>query len=189
MKQIGVLLAASVLIGVSCPAGTVQIQTPWGELPVVGFEQHPGSIGRLDIRDGVGEIHASDTLFIAHGWGKFPLACSGDLQSAAEFAADHLTFRLTVNGRESAPTLLNLYSVPDEEPPVGAGFISHWVFEFSPGYFEPGIHILEGHWLLTVPCSNQCVDCTDPEIQDRIDEDRQLIEWGGSKILTLTVLP
>lgn len=148
---------------------------------------------RLNVKEDLVEISASEAAFVGHGYGGIlfePTVGMSDAELAALLGC--CRFELSVDG--AAIEADKLYAGNDG---TSLWYVSE-TFYFDPGSLSPGIHILEGRWILDgIPCAFTIIGCdgsaltaVDPlfTLEEAVYRDG-LVYRVVSHVMTLVVLP
>lgn len=99
-------------------------------------------------------IYHDEASWVRHGFRGIRFDALGSLNEAmlCFFACRNVRFELAIDGAAVAPSHLEVFPLLDPEDEVLAECPAYWTFvwiyEFPAGSFNPGTHILSGHWLV-----------------------------------------
>jgi hypothetical protein len=157
MTRLSVIICCFV-VGAAVAAGAAEavvISTADGPLTcyIYDAEYLPGVRIMIAGHDGkVQELARSEASFVGHGWVGPPLSSVAGMSAAdlASFLYGSLRFDLTINGSHVVPDYMVMWPFEGDEEMVWGMRLQ---YEFPPGFFAAGIHIVAGTWsIVGYPC-------------------------------------
>jgi hypothetical protein len=157
MTRLSVLICWFV-VGAAIAAGAAEavvISSADGPLTcyIYGAEYLPGVRIMIAGHDGkVQELARSEASFVGHGWvGPSLSSVEGiPLADLASILYASLRFVLTINGSRVAPDYMVMVPFAGDAAMVWGMRLQ---YEFPPGFFAAGIHIVAGTWsIVEYPC-------------------------------------